>query len=126
MKKKIMCFLLASIFCFSAVRMFGGCTDVQKLPNVITGSIFEINLTGYGGTPYKWDYEISSPTGIDYLSSEFIPTINDSNYAGGGTWVYRFKAKKVGKYQIKFTLNHVSDKNDSNKELIVYEIKIKN
>lgn len=100
--------LIALTVTLLMVFLLAGCADssVNKvsLPQVTEGETFEITLDAHGGTAYSWSYEISSNSGIEYVTQEFIPADGDFDIIGGGQLKYTFKAIKAGNYKITFKL----------------------
>lgn len=100
--------LIALTVTLVMVFSLGACSDdsVNKfsLPQVTEGDTFEITLDAHGGTAYSWNYKISSNSGIEYVTHEYIPTDGDSDIIGGGQLKYTFKAVKAGNYKITFKL----------------------
>ena len=105
MKKfKKVAFLIVSVYMFAFAFMGCKITNEKtiRLNNVQVGEIISIQLKSYGGTSYRWNYEIDTTSGLEFVSSEFIPSNNDSDWVGGGKLNYNFKALSAGEYRIKF------------------------
>lgn len=96
-----------------------------SLPEAQVGEIVEISLKSYGGTIYAWNYEIEPGEGVEYIASKFVPTRDDSDWAGGGKIVYTFKILAVGNYLIKFSAKDVSQQEILPIETIIYELTVK-
>lgn len=126
--RKLISILLSILMFTASVFCISGCDDVETtnhtIPDKTKGDMFEIYLKATGSIPYKWNYVLESNSGIEYVSSDFVPA-EDSDRIGGGQLVYTFKAIKVGDYKIRFELCSVieSSKN-SPVEVRVYKIKI--
>lgn len=129
MKKKIaqVKFAMVLFFMLCSIFSFSGCANKDEntisLPNVYVGDTFDIRVKSYSGTAYRWDYEMDS-TMFEYVSSEFIPTNNNSDQIGGGQIIYKFKALKDGKDKIEFCVKDVSQQNALPIERIIYEITV--
>lgn len=110
MKIKVSALKILIALTITVVMVFSlaACADdsVNKfsLPQVKEGETFKITLDAHGGTAYSWSYKISSNSGIEYVTQEYIPTDGDSDIIGGGQLKYTFKAVKAGNYKITFKL----------------------
>lgn len=125
MKAKRLLILL--LFCITAFTgcFVAACKDNSKiLPDVTEGSMFEISLKSYSGTAYVWDYKISSNSGIEYVSKEFIPENESPDWIGGGQIIYTFKAIKAGSYKIIFEARNLSESKEDPIESDTFKITI--
>lgn len=101
-------FLLALILTCSCLFL-GGCFDdnvnTYTLSDINVGETFVITLQEpYSDGGWRWEYKISSTSGIEFVSEEFISDHpDDPDWCGsGGESVFTFKAIKLGQYKIKF------------------------
>ena len=127
--KKIKITAWLSILCFCLLFSFSGCNKNEKmiyLTDIQVGNTFDIQLKSYGGTAYRWDYEIDSNVGVEYVSSEFVPTNDSSDWAGGGLMMYTFKALTVGEHKIRFCAKDITQQKSSPIETIIYVVTVEN
>ena len=97
--------------------------NTYSISDVTVGEIFEISLKSYSGTPYSWEYQMKPISGIEFISSEFIPENDNPDWIGGGTMLYTFKAVNIGNYEIEFLARHCAEHNLI-AEINVYQINV--
>ncbi|MDE7296610.1 MAG: protease inhibitor I42 family protein [Clostridia bacterium] len=126
MRKTLQRFFILSLVAF-IIMALAGCnseiTNTYSLEDVAVDDTFEITLDAHGGTAYRWDYNITPKSGVEYVTREFVPIDNDPEIMGGGTFVYTFKATKAGSYKIKFKLQ-ILGKTEPPIEINIYKITV--
>ena len=123
------CLAVLTLFSFVGCGELSGYNKNEKmiyLTGIQVGSTFDVQIKSYSGTAYRWDYEIDSNVGVEYVSSEFIPTNGSSDWAGGGLIAYTFKALTVGEYKIKFCAEDITQQKSTPIETIIYVVTIEN
>jgi len=123
------CLTVLTLFSFVGCGGFSEGNKNEKviyLTSIQVGSTFNIQIKSYSGTAYRWDYEIDSNVGVEYVSSEFVPTNGSSDWAGGGLMAYTFKALTVGEYKIRFFAEDITQQKSSPIETIIYVVTVEN
>ena len=111
MKKLVIILSIILVFIIVGIIILLNCGEKNKQ--------LELTYTTNGGVPYKWEYEISDNSSIEFVKSYEIENQNKDGMVGAPISTnYVFKGLKKGKTTITFRYISIIDGSISKEEIV--------